>query len=115
MTTLYPTKTCFDDVNEILLRLKAAFGKKVTVDNLFIIHAVVSFNGKKCAHAWVEFQKKRYEIKLLNDERIMVQFDTPPRIYESHIYTIKEALALSNASGLSGPWVESVKKYCSDQ
>lgn len=121
---IYPTHDCFTDSLELFNELLLA-AKRQRIDarpDLRLVHAVCQLStGVRYAHGWIEDLREDVCIfyGILKGERKV--FGAQPisayrksrSIQELVTYTYAEALRENRRSGHYGPWLDSIRQYCS--
>ena len=127
MTTLLPTRSCFNDAIEYLEwlgREAIATANRALIDrpDLLLVHAIVDPIGSdvgRHAHAWVEDGAEIVQAAILDGQKVSVRFDRAEYEAQARIevctkYTMREVVDENRKHGTYGPWRDEYLALCAD-
>lgn len=114
---LYPTGKCFDDALDYLEFLVKEDPSRAHTTEYQLAHGILDSGEYLYSHAWIETKESVIDGRILNDEKVMAEYDKTGfyiemKVVERTLYTVKEACELNYISGHYGPWIEKYRKLC---
>lgn len=115
VNTIYPTRTCFDDVLEHQVELAGRepelAARQLVVHGICLAPEDTQDDGTRFAHAWVEDGDMLWQSGLLEDGTKVWygmardEWYAKMRVQDVTRYTLGQALAENYTSAHFGPWV----------